>query len=194
MYWVSAQALTTSTSVLSEIHKEEAGHNISDQPSANKISTVKTTLKEAPAFEDAHSVSLYEKSKLTETAIAPSKTITPPGLPNSSDQLIQVTLALALVVGLIYGVAWLIKRNKGFSPTSGIPMKTLSVLPMGVKEKIILIEVGGKQILLGMTPSNINTLATFDEPIIDASLQNDKPFSTRLKDMLNQAKNPESNE
>ncbi len=90
------------------------------------------------------------------------------------------------MLGLIYGAAWLVKRNKGFSPSAGIPMKTLSVLPMGVKEKIVLIEVGGKQILLGMTPHQINTLATFDEPIIDTTLQNDKPFSVRLKEMLNQ--------
>jgi flagellar protein FliO/FliZ len=104
--------------------------------------------------------------------------------PPTLSSTIDVTLALALVVGLIYGAAWLFKRSKGLSQSTGIPMRTLSVLPMGVKEKIVLVEVGGKQILLGMTPHQINTLATFDEPIVDTSLQNDKPFSSRLKEML----------
>jgi flagellar protein FliO/FliZ len=123
-------------------------------------------------------------STLSST-LAPSQKIASPQLPDTSDQLIQVTLALALVVGIIYGAAWLFKRSKVLTPSSGIPMRTLSVLPMGVKEKIILVEVGGKQLLLGMTPHQINTLATFDEPIVDASLNNDKPFSYRLKEMLN---------
>ena len=65
-------------------------------------------------------------------------------------------------------------------------MKTLGVLPMGVKEKIILVEVGGKQILLGMTASNINTLATFDEPIVEEKSNNVGSFSQKLKDILQQ--------
>jgi flagellar protein FliO/FliZ len=124
-------------------------------------------------------------SSTLSSTVAPSQKIVSPQLPDTSDQLIQVTLALALVVGVIYGAAWLFKRSKVLSPSSGIPMRILSVLPMGVKEKIILVEVGGKQLLLGMTPHQINTLATFDEPIVDASLNNDKPFSYRLKEMLN---------
>ena len=110
-----------------------------------------------------------------------------PIVPNSQDQLIQVSLALAAVVALIYAIAWFIKRKQGMQGLSNIPMKTIGVLPMGMKEKIILIEVGGKQILLGMTPSNINTLATFDEPIIE-----EKPttssFSQKLKDIISQQK------
>ncbi|MGR6873240.1 flagellar biosynthetic protein FliO [Pseudomonas sp. HK3] len=108
-----------------------------------------------------------------------------PIVPSSQDQLIQVTLALVVVVALIYAIAWVIKRKQGVQGISNIPMKTIGVLPMGMKEKIILVEVGGKQILLGMTPSNINTLATFDEPIVDET----KPqtsFSQKLKDIISQ--------
>ena len=54
--------------------------------------------------------------------------------------------------------------------------------------------MGGKQILLGMTPQQINTLATFDEPIVDSSLNNDKPFSSRLKEILIQNKTVEPKE
>ena len=115
-----------------------------------------------------------------------SPVLASPGIPNSQEQLIQVSLALAMVVALIYAVAWFIKRKQGVHGLSNIPMKTLGVLPMGVKEKIILVEVGGKQILLGMTASNINTLATFDEPIVEEKSNNVGSFSQKLKDILQQ--------
>ncbi len=109
-----------------------------------------------------------------------------PGIPNSQDQLIEVSIALAMVVALIYAIAWFIKRKQGVHGLSNIPMKTLGVLPMGVKEKIILVEVGGKQILLGMTASSINTLATFDEPIVEEKHHSVSSFSQKLKDILSQ--------
>lgn len=182
MYWVSLQAVSNGSNEL-EISK----------PSSNDAGESELTSEVNSSVETSHSTAATSNNLNTETSInthsiVPSQKIVPPSIPSSADQLIEVTLALALVVGLIYGVAWLVKRNKSLAPSAGIPMRTLSVLPMGIKEKIILVEVGGKQLLLGMTPHQINTLATFDEPIIDPTLSNEKPFSTRLKEMLNQGK------
>jgi len=111
-----------------------------------------------------------------------------PVIPSSQDQLIEVVIALGIVLALIYGLAWLVKRKQVVTGLTNVPMKTLGVLPMGVKEKIILVEVGGKQLLLGMTPTNINTLATFDEPIIDVKEQHSRSFSQKLKSILAQQK------
>jgi len=111
-----------------------------------------------------------------------------PVIPSSQDQLIEVVIALGIVLALIYGLAWLVKRKQVVTGLTNVPMKTLGVLPMGVKEKIILVEVGGKQLLLGMTPTNINTLATFDEPIIDEKEQHSRSFSQKLKSILAQQK------
>ena len=111
-----------------------------------------------------------------------------PAVPNTQDQLIEVTIALLGIIALIYGVAWLIKRNRNLMPSTGIPMKTLGVLPMGVKEKVILVEIGGKQLLLGMTANSINTLAEFDEPVVTAPIDQETPFSKKLKELLNAGK------
>ena len=123
-------------------------------------------------------------SVATHSAEQTAKTVMP-HVPNSQDQLLEVTIALLGILALIYGVAWLLKRNRGLLPSAGIPMKTLGMLPMGVKEKVVLVEVGGKQILLGMTASSINTLATFDEPIVSAHSSEETPFAQKLKSFLN---------
>lgn len=125
------------------------------------------------------------QSKVIES----SSSVIPP-VPDTQDQLLEVTLALIAIITLIYGLAWFLKRSKTLMPSSGIPMKTLGVLPMGVKEKIILIEVGSKQILLGMTPNNINALATFDEPILSHSEIKPSSFSSKLREILTNHSNP----
>jgi len=124
----------------------------------------------------------------TKASAVQEAVMTAPPLASSQDQLIQVTLSLFAVLAVIYAVAWLIKRNRGVQGLSGLPMKTLAVLPMGVKEKIVLIEVGGKQILLGMTAHNINALATFDEPVLVIKEKNSKGFADRLKEIMSQVK------
>ncbi|MEH6346607.1 MAG: flagellar biosynthetic protein FliO [Bermanella sp.] len=121
---------------------------------------------------------------------APASMVTPtlitPQIPNSEDQIIQVTLALSAILILIYAIAWFVKRYRGVQGLTGLPLKTLAVMPMGVKEKIVLIEVGGKQILLGLTAHNINTLATFDEPILQTEKAKSNNFSDRLKEIMSQ--------
>ena len=124
----------------------------------------------------------------TKAAAVQEAVMTAPPLASSQDQLIQVSLSLMVVLAVIYAVAWIIKRNRGVQGLTGMPMKTLAVLPMGVKEKIVLIEVGGKQILLGMTAHNINALATFDEPILVVKEKNTKGFAERLKEIMSQVK------
>jgi flagellar protein FliO/FliZ len=180
MYWVSLQA-TSSSLDESEESKPFTNNAI------NSTNTVSENYHVAGKLGND-----TQNPVLNAYSVAPSQKVVSPQVPNTADQLIEVGLALALVIGLIYAAAWLVKRNKSFSPSAGIPMKTLSVLPMGVKEKIILVEVGGKQLLLGMTPHQINTLATFDEPIVDTTLTNEKPFAIRLKEMLNQSKGMQS--
>ena len=128
------------------------------------------------------------KEVATKATAVQEAVMAAPPLPSSQDQLIQVTLSLIAVLAVIYAVAWLIKRNRGVQGLSGLPMKTLAVLPMGVKEKIVLIEVGGKQILLGMTAHNINALATFDEPVLVIKEKNTKGFADRLKEIMSQVK------
>jgi len=131
---------------------------------------------------------LASKEVATKATAVQEAVMNAPPLPSSQDQLIQVTLSLIAVLAVIYAVAWLIKRNRGVQGLSGLPMKTLAVLPMGVKEKIVLIEVGGKQILLGMTAHNINALATFDEPVLVIKEKNTKGFADRLKEIMSQVK------
>lgn len=89
----------------------------------------------------------------------PLKSLKP--APNSRGQLMQVMLALAGVLALIFALAWLFKRFVQPISLSGQQIKVVSSLALGNKEKLVLAEVNGQQILLGVTAQNINSLQTY---------------------------------
>jgi flagellar protein FliO/FliZ len=83
---------------------------------------------------------------------------------SASASLIQVTLALMLMVGLILGLAWLARRFGQPLFQQNKQLRLIASLSLGVKEKIILVEVEGKQLVLGVTPQQITSLHVMDAP------------------------------
>lgn len=86
-----------------------------------------------------------------------------PSTPSLTQSLLQVFGALILVISLIFGAAWLAKRLKLTSSVYGQQIKALSALPLGRKEKVVLIESCGKKLLIGVSANAINVLHVFDE-------------------------------
>ncbi|MBB6523464.1 flagellar biosynthetic protein FliO [Pseudoteredinibacter isoporae] len=85
------------------------------------------------------------------------------GLPSASSQLLQILLALGLVIAMIYALAWFLKRFSKQGSLANSPIKIISSTSMGTREKIVLAEVNGQQLLLGVTAHSINTLQSFDK-------------------------------
>jgi len=81
---------------------------------------------------------------------------------SASASLIQVTLALMLMVGLILGLAWLMRRFGQPLLQQQKKLQLVATLSLGIKEKIVLIEVEGKQLVLGVTPQQITSLHVLD--------------------------------
>ncbi|MDQ2078085.1 flagellar biosynthetic protein FliO [Marinimicrobium sp. ABcell2] len=86
----------------------------------------------------------------------------------TSAHLLNMTLGLLLIVGLILGLAWLLRRfgqSSMFSHQKAI--KIVAAMALGTRERLVVVDVGGQQILLGVTAREINTLHVFEEPVID---------------------------
>jgi flagellar protein FliO/FliZ len=77
----------------------------------------------------------------------------------------QVTLALVLVLGAVFAVAWVIKRVRGFGNRVGDAIDVIADIPLGQKERAVLLKVGQTQILVGVAPGQINTLHVLTEPL-----------------------------
>ena len=72
--------------------------------------------------------------------------------------IVQVGLVLVLMVGLIFSLAWLAKKTQAFGLQGGKHITLLQTLPLGQKEKAVLIELEGNRILLGVTANQVSTL------------------------------------
>ena len=93
----------------------------------------------------------------------------------------KVAFFLVVVVALIVLVSWLISKTRGFSVQSANPqLKTVAVLPLGMKEKIALVQVGDQQMVVGVTAQQINCLMTLEQPL-SVSQGESLAFSDLLK-------------
>ncbi|MHA7878413.1 MAG: flagellar biosynthetic protein FliO [Saccharospirillum sp.] len=105
-------------------------------------------------------------------------------LPGGSSDYIKLTLTLIFIVGLILACAWLVRRMSGGAGFNQRHMKVLSVMPLGTREKLMLVKAGEEYLLLGVTPHSINTLHRYDEPVDLAETHLSSPFADRMKGLL----------
>jgi flagellar protein FliO/FliZ len=85
----------------------------------------------------------------------------------SASSLSQVALVLLLVVGLIAGTAWLLRRLGMARNTTGSTVRIVSGVSLSNRERILVVEVADQWIVVGVSPGGINTLTTMprQEPV-----------------------------
>lgn len=67
-----------------------------------------------------------------------------------------VLLSLTLVIGFIFAAAWVVRRMPlgGIGRSNG-PLKVLAALPLGPKERLVLVEARGEQLLIAVSPAGV---------------------------------------
>jgi flagellar protein FliO/FliZ len=78
----------------------------------------------------------------------------------SAGSMTQAALVLLLIVGLIGGVAWLLRRLGMVRNDSGTTVRIVSGVSLSNRERILVVEVADQWIVVGVAPGCINTLAT----------------------------------
>ncbi|MDR2014654.1 MAG: flagellar biosynthetic protein FliO [Azoarcus sp.] len=73
----------------------------------------------------------------------------------------QMLFGLVLVLGILAGCVWLLKRFSSPVRGNGL-LRILGVTAVGPREKVVLLEVGEKILMLGVTPNNVRALHVFE--------------------------------
>lgn len=111
--------------------------------------------------------------------------------PVNASSVLQTIFGLILVLAIIVLLGWLLKRSQYFHAAHHGQLKVLGAVSLGTREKAVLIQVGEQQLLLGVTPQQINTLHTLSEPLpvrVTHIKQSDS-FAEKLKQMMQQRGN-----
>jgi|GEM_PF-1682932 len=139
-------------------------------------------------------------TNLTATAKTHTATIAHPSRPQTFAKQAEgpgvggAVFALILVVSLILALGWLAKRMPGFGRASGggNALRIVGSLTLGPRDRVVVVDVGGTQLLLGVGQNGMTTLHTLTEPLPVAqpsqgtpSLQNlATPFAQLLQKHL----------
>ncbi len=78
--------------------------------------------------------------------------------------IVQTMLALAAVLALIWGCAWVMRRIQRPGGAGSAAMNIRGQLAVGARERVVLIEVGDQWIVTGVAPGNVRALAVMPRP------------------------------
>lgn len=107
---------------------------------------------------------------------------------------LQVLLGLVVVLGLMMGGVWLLKRFAPASRTGSAPIRVVGGVSVGGRERVMVVEVADQWIVVGVAPGRVNALSTLprQESQLAASgvagtsgTTSDGNFSHWLKQSLN---------
>lgn len=93
-----------------------------------------------------HALSASDPSKQTVRAMV------------SSADIAQWSIGLLVVLGVYFLCIWGVHKFGGLHASGAGKMRVVGGLSLGMREKVILLQVGKKQLVLGVTPGRIQTL------------------------------------
>jgi flagellar protein FliO/FliZ len=103
----------------------------------------------------------------------------------SGRHLLSVILGLAAIVIFILFLSWFVKRFSLGTFSANTHLKVVASLPLGTRERLLVVDVAGQQILLGISAAGINNLHLLDSPIVKVA-DSSSDFSQKLMAVLQQ--------
>jgi len=98
--------------------------------------------------------------------------------------VLQILAGLAVILGLILGMAWFMRRLGGLPGTGGGALKVLGGVSLGQRERVVLLQAGDQQLLIGVAPGQIRTLHVLEEPIVSPTAEPATGFAARLEAVM----------
>lgn len=103
----------------------------------------------------------------------------------TSAELLRVLSGLLIVVAAIVLLSWLLRRLNGARLVNFNGLRIIACMNLGTREKIMLVNVGNRYLLIGVTSGSINTLHDYGEELpAGFSLDSKTSFSDLLKKAL----------
>lgn len=105
----------------------------------------------------------------------------------SSGDMLHWSIGLLIVLGIFFLCVWGMRKLSGFTAGGAEKMRVVGGLSLGMREKVILLQVGKKQLVLGVTPGRIDALHVLEG---DECLNNEVPatmdtgFSAIVKQVM----------
>lgn len=95
--------------------------------------------------------------------------------------------SLIFVIALIFALAWLMKRMRIPALGRAKDFAVIRQIPLGARERLMVIKAGEEQFVVGMTPQSIQLISKLETPLKDEAENNsDNTMSSSFAKQLNQ--------
>jgi flagellar protein FliO/FliZ len=102
----------------------------------------------------------------------------------------QALLGLVVVMGMLYGFFWLLRRyGPAQSGAQGV-VKVVGGVMLGPRERLVVVEVEDTWVLVGVAAGHVSTLHTLSKPegVDTAPVPEGPAFADKLSDFLRRSK------
>ncbi|MCG9649508.1 flagellar biosynthetic protein FliO [Vibrio brasiliensis] len=91
--------------------------------------------------------------------------------------------SLVFVVAFILLLAWLLKRMRVPALVNQKGLSVVRQIAVGHRERIVIVQAGEEQFLVGVTPQSIQLISKLDKPLSQEEMAN-SPFASQLTQLL----------
>ncbi|MDX1336049.1 MAG: flagellar biosynthetic protein FliO [Gammaproteobacteria bacterium] len=116
--------------------------------------------------------------KTSETGIALGNGV------SGSAYLMQLSIGLMVVLVGIVVLAWFMKRMSGIQHSAGGNLRVLEGLAIGPRERIVLLQAGKDQIVVGVAQGTIQTLHVLGETVDVPEPSTTPDFAKKLSEAI----------
>lgn len=119
----------------------------------------------------------------TETATnlpAQGEAMTTVGPVVGGGELLSMGLSMFVVVAVILVLGWMYSRSRFVSGGASDLIGVVASRALGPKERLLIVDVAGQQMLIGMTSTAVQTLHVFEEPVSEPEKVASGGFAQKL--------------
>ena len=101
-------------------------------------------------------------------------------MPYDADAFGSLSLTLGVIVLLLWGGIWAMRRMRpgaGFGNARDCTI--LRSLALGPRERLLVVQIGGRNLVIGIGSASVSLLCELDEPL--ASPANDERFAETIR-------------
>lgn len=100
-------------------------------------------------------------------------------------EMLSIGISMLIVLGTVVAFGWLYSRLRISGGGASDMINIVASRGLGPKERLLLVQVGDQQLLVGMTATAVQTLHTFDQPVQKTTSITQAPgFADRLRTAL----------
>jgi len=98
--------------------------------------------------------------------------------------LLQTSVSLVFVLAVILGLAWIAKRLRLAPGRRSGALIVLAEVPVGPKERVVLLKVGDGQALVGVGADGVRSLTLLAQNVAVSQAAPETSFAARLNEAL----------